>query len=102
MTNSTIASIGESIGKDERLVVLPKAEFGRVKKYIKSGKIFAGYEEVISGGVKHRVPAYQLLGKWADDLDRTVKEGLAEYKAGKYIKSRSLKELILKSKRESK
>lgn len=99
MTSSAIASIGENIESGEKLVVLPRAEFNRVKKHIHSGKIFAGYEEVLFGGKKHKVPAYQLLGKWADDLDNVVEKGLMEYAAGQYVRGSSLKALILKSKR---
>ena len=102
MTSSAIALIGESIESGEKLVVLPQAEFSRVKKHIKSGKIFAGYEEVIWAGKKHKVPTYQLLGKWAEYLDNMVEEGLAEYAAGKCIKLSSLKELSAKPRRSGK
>lgn len=102
MTSGAIASIGETIEKDERIVVLPQAEFNRVKKHIHSGKIFAGYEEVVWHGKKHKVPTYQLLGEWADDVDKMVGSGLAEYAAGQYIKSPSLKVLLSKSKRGEK
>lgn len=91
MTNNAIASIGDAIAGNERLVVLPQSEFNRVKKHIHSGRIFAGYDEVKVGGKKHRVPVYQLLGKWADDLDKIVEEGMREYKEGKYFAAPSLK-----------
>jgi len=103
MTSSAIATIGENVSKNEKLLVLPQSEFNRVKTQIKSGKVFKGYEVVNFGGKKHKVPVYQLLGKWAEDLDDLVADGLYEYKQGKSIPARSLKEAVLQyGKRRSK
>ena len=100
MTSGAIATIGESIKKNERLLVLPQSEFNRVKAHIKSGKMFKGYEIVNWSGKKHVVPVYQLLGKWADDLDRTVADGVAEYEKGKLIRAHSIKAATLKYAKE--
>ena len=91
-----MATIGEAVEQNERLLVLPQSEFNRIKAHIKSGKLFSGYEVVKWGGEKHKVPIYQLLGKWANDLDKLVTAGLLEYKKGKTIRTQSLKSAVSK------
>lgn len=44
--------------------------------------------------LERAVPTYYLTGKEAEKIDKLVKEGLREYRAGKTIKASSLKEAL--------
>ncbi|OGM91236.1 hypothetical protein A2755_02430 [Candidatus Wolfebacteria bacterium RIFCSPHIGHO2_01_FULL_48_22] len=71
--NNVITIRKESVEKHEGVVVLP------VKKY----------KELIA----RVVPTFYLKGKKAEKLDKLVKEGLREYKAGKTKRLKSLADL---------
>ena len=70
---STITISKNDIKKRGPLVVLPIAEYDRLKAAA--------------------IPTYQLTGKAARDLDKLVEDGMREYRAGKTRKIKSLAEL---------
>jgi len=73
--------------------------------YAKDAVVVSGKEVQKKGGVvilsleeyrkllEQAVPTYQLYGKEAEELDALVDEGMAEYKAGKTTKIKSLSDL---------
>ena len=61
-----------------------------VKK--KGGVVVLSLEEYRSL-LERAVPLYQLHGKEAEEIDMLFKEGMAEYKAGKTTKIKSLSDL---------
>ncbi len=71
---NTITISKSRIAREEGVVILP------IKKY----------EELMANAV----PTYYLAGKDAEHADKIVAEGMAEYKAGKTIKARSLKDAL--------
>lgn len=94
MAFTTTITIPKSITGREELVVLARREYERMQKQIaRQGPTFLGYETKLWRGKKHKVPAYQLHGKAAERLDQEVREAVAEYKAGKTRKIKSLAEL---------
>ena len=94
MSSTPIATISKKVTGHEDLVVLPRREYERlVQKHKQPKATFLGYEEALWKGKKYKVPAYQLHGKAAERLDQEVKDALAEYKAGKTKKIRSLADL---------
>ena len=71
MTTATL--LKKATTKDKGVVVLPVQEYQRL--------------------IAAAVPTYYLTGKEATDLDKLVKEGLREYRAGKTRTIRSLADL---------
>lgn len=89
-----ITTIPASVAVGNDFVLVPKREYDRLTKgRSRSLPTFIGYESVVWKGKKHRVPAYQLHGKAAERLDQEVREAMAEYKAGKTKKIKSLADL---------
>ena len=94
MNQTPIVTIPKRIAQQGDLVVLPRREYERLVQKQKQPKAtFLGHEEVMWQGKKHKVPSYQLHGKAAERLDQEVKDALAEYKAGKTRKIKSLADL---------
>ena len=87
-------TVPKHVAQQGDLVLLPRREYERLIQKQKQPKAtFLGYEEVKWQGKRHKVPAYQLHGKAAERSDQEVREALAEYKAGKAKKIRSLADL---------
>lgn len=77
MNNSTADTVTLSrsaILKQKGMVVLPIREYRRL--------------------CEMAVPTYYLKGKEAEELDKLVRDGLKEYRAGKTIKANSLGEAL--------
>lgn len=70
---STITLSKKQIAKNKGVVVLPIEEYRRLSE--------------------RAIPEYFLTGKAARDLDKLVKEGLRDYKAGKCRSIKSLADL---------
>lgn len=93
MNVTPIATISKKVTGHEDLVVLPRREYERLKERDRLGPTFSGYEIHTAKGKKYKVPVYQLHGKAAEELDQEVREAMAEYKAGKTKKIKSLADL---------
>ena len=72
MSSITIQKV--KIEKEKGVVVLPILEYKKL--------------------LEQSIPTHYLYGKDAKKLDRLVAEGLKEYKAGKTIKAKSLREAL--------
>lgn len=89
-----ITTIPASVAVGNDFVLVPRREYDRLTKgRSRSLPTFTGYETHTWKGKKYRVPVYQLHGKTAERLDREVREAMAEYKAGKTKKIKSLADL---------
>lgn len=89
-----ITTIPASVAVGNDFVLVPKREYDRLTKgQSRSLPTFIGYESMVWKGKKHSVPTYQLHGKAAERLDQEVREAMAEYKAGKTRKIKSLADL---------
>ena len=94
MASTSIITIPKRVTGREELVVITKREYDILKKaHILRAPAFVGYETHTWKGKKYKVPAYQLHGKAAERLDQEVREGMAEYKAGKTRRIKSLADL---------
>ena len=90
----SVITIPKRIAQQGHLVLLPRREYERlIQKQREPRAAFLGYEEVKWQGKKHKIPSYQLHGKAAERLDEEVRDALAEYKAGKTKKIKSLADL---------
>lgn len=94
MASTLVVKIPQSSIGNEELVAVPRREYERLlKNNGEKNPTFLGYETHTWKGRKYKVPAYQLYGKAAERLDMEVREAMAEYKAGKTRKIRSLADL---------
>lgn len=94
MASTVVVTIPKSAMGHGELVAVPRREYERLLKSDgEKSPTFLGYETKLWKGKKYKVPAYQLHGKAAERLDMRVREGMAEYKAGKTKKIHSLADL---------
>ena len=94
MNPTPVITIPKRIAQQGDLVLLPRREYERlIQKQREPKATFLGYEEMKWQGKKHKVRAYQLHGKAAERSDQEVREAMAEYKAGKTRKIKSLADL---------
>ena len=91
MASPSVITIPKRVTGREELVVIPKREYDMLKKaHMPGAPTFVGYETHTWKRKKYKVPAYQLHGKAAERLDQEVREAMAEYRAGKTRKIKSL------------
>ena len=94
MASISVITIPKRVTGREELVVIPKREYEMLKKaHTPGSSTFAAYETHIWKGKKYKMPVYQLHGKAAERLDQEVREAIAEYRAGKTKKIKSLADL---------